>query len=564
MEHFDSPISSPPEIIIFDSVESHFSVEVFLKEFLLQSTFPLCAFWSNNVARQYTAPKTLLYTAQGPFLLVMIVIYAVYGERYTIQGAFWVPFSAFLLHKALIAVRYASLSETEYATYIEATDPKLIALYRAQTELISGWLMRFPGVLEFEVVASAIRVGLNLSDLFLIVEDPNDSQDDAEHFRRFNSLLQHGSSSSQPDKDVSPHLVPQSDGSYRVSSYALCVALVQYADALNPAQRWVLVLPRCISAVLALLPLLAPLNGYRRLQEPPVIVFLLCSMSVTYVMMQPLIMFLISVVYDVVRQRSLFHSLYKMLSYADHCVRTDVFCRKAFKKATESRRSSQSSSVVSDGVGTSPTSSSLVPAVRRSTKVLFSSQKIRGRAPAAAQRLPSDMASVLADASDQRSSKDEKQGEGREISVEMTHTSPSCPFITTDSTSAQTASSSAHIASSSALTTSTTMTSTTSTTTTTSTSASPMHTSVEQLPLVASIDSSVRQSFLKMNEDLRSTEPGRASVRVPMPKLSFRHSQNIITWAYVRSLFLHFGVRVRERLNVFVGKHHWNTGILCV
>lgn len=96
--------------------------------------------------------------------------------------------------------------------------------FQSQLQLISGWVRLGEGVPEHELLTAAARLGLNLRDYHFVIPSPDAGENESMQFARWKYLL---AIDSPIVNGEIRGLHRQPDGTYRVRTDRLCVALVK-------------------------------------------------------------------------------------------------------------------------------------------------------------------------------------------------------------------------------------------------------------------------------------------------------------------------------------------------
>ena len=180
---------------IFDSITCHFNIGVFFKQFLIHlSPIPLPFALLLGSARNqdflsFDIALIILNHISGLIFLVMwISSFVLANKGYDTNGAFYIPLFYYVLHRFQIAVKYASLSHTEYKKFMTTTYDKA-KQYRDQLMLQRGWFDRNPISLEFEMAGAAMRCGIDVVNLNFTISNPARHEDALSQYRNWKGLL---------------------------------------------------------------------------------------------------------------------------------------------------------------------------------------------------------------------------------------------------------------------------------------------------------------------------------------------------------------------------------------
>ena len=155
--------------LIYDSIKVDFSLKIFIWELLLHCTFPwLLPFCKNIHAHRFSSldPWTVWNQWILPILVQIMCISYLFSTN-SVNGGIFVPLFFFLIHRAMIAIKYSTLSDGEYHRIVTCTFEELIEEYQNQLQLVTGWLAVYPPFVEYEVDASCRRLDVgNIYTLF--------------------------------------------------------------------------------------------------------------------------------------------------------------------------------------------------------------------------------------------------------------------------------------------------------------------------------------------------------------------------------------------------------------
>lgn len=237
LERIVSNVENNHDLMIFDTIQVQFNPSVFFFQLFIHC-FIFFSFLSPNPSAQgfWGNNFWFLFYNWGLTLILYIMIASYFlapsATFVVLSGALWIPLIYFVQHKLVVALKYASLSTSEYLRFMNCVDPSITDIYRDQMQLIAAWLSRDEAVLEFEIGAAAIRVGSKLSDIFFSLPNPqksisNRSQHSYWHaFLRGREFVDFGIT----DTDG---LEKTTDGRYRVSVFSMITALVRRCDSRN-------------------------------------------------------------------------------------------------------------------------------------------------------------------------------------------------------------------------------------------------------------------------------------------------------------------------------------------
>ena len=174
-------------VLIFENISTTFSLYIFVKQFFIQLLFPFFICFTNisNTGFGLRKPFEILHYLLpiSLYLICFVCIYSLGLNIYS-SGSLWITVMFYTLQKFQIAIKYACLSENEYNKFMKASYETSL-IYNQQMMLISGWLHRSQSVIDFELSAAALRCGIELSSLYFIIPNPNESVDKMSQFRNW-------------------------------------------------------------------------------------------------------------------------------------------------------------------------------------------------------------------------------------------------------------------------------------------------------------------------------------------------------------------------------------------
>mmetsp|Transcript_22693 Transcript_22693/g.50904 ORF Transcript_22693/g.50904 Transcript_22693/m.50904 type:complete len:408 (+) Transcript_22693:193-1416(+) len=214
-------------VIFFDAIHPSFSPQVFLQQFMAHFCPPLVFCWGCPANQGYHYTSSLFYLIFNwghPLCIILMLVSFAFSGTAGLSGAFLMPLVFFSQHKAQVAVKYASLSPTEWARFMSA--PRhLSTIYMYQMQLFSSWFSMDEIVMQFEIGASSSRLGARVQKMHLIVADPQ-TPDTISQFRLWNALLR-GQRYVDAGAGTAMELVRRADGHYQLTVTDLCAALIR-------------------------------------------------------------------------------------------------------------------------------------------------------------------------------------------------------------------------------------------------------------------------------------------------------------------------------------------------
>lgn len=215
--------------VFFDSVNVQFHIRTFLYQFSAHLFLPLFPFMANLQGQVGPSMIDVLGAWIAPLnLYLMIISYCYIEDKSGVYGAYVIPLVYFLQHRCVISIKYASLSKSEYRRFMECTDEALCMNYLHQIQLFLGWFDLQSDVMSFELSAASARIGARINEIELKIEDPKSSDSAANQLRAWNAFLR-GHDVVDYASAPCQQLRPMKDGSYALTVYHLCQALLMHA-----------------------------------------------------------------------------------------------------------------------------------------------------------------------------------------------------------------------------------------------------------------------------------------------------------------------------------------------
>jgi hypothetical protein len=220
--------------MFFDSIGIQFHFSAFWWQLAAHLILPLFPFMA-NLRGQF---NTRLYTVTTPILSYFVPIayfFCAPGQN-GMHGAFLIPLVYYFQHRLVIAMKYGSLSRTEYKRFQDCQEQSMLDNYNSQMQLGTAWLAFHPSVLHFELAASSAKIGARINDIDIYIHNPAASKSALNSLRTWNAYLR-GQEVIDYDSVPCKQLRRMPDGSYRLSVYDLCEGLLMASAVDNNEQR---------------------------------------------------------------------------------------------------------------------------------------------------------------------------------------------------------------------------------------------------------------------------------------------------------------------------------------
>jgi hypothetical protein len=318
--------------IFFDALGVQFHFDVFMWQLAAHLFLPLYPFMVNYHGQiNLKSAFNNFGSWVSPIMAwLMIASYIAEKNRPEVNGAFLIPLVYFLQHRFVIAMKYASMSRTEYKRFIECTNPKLCEFYLFQVQLLQGWYMGNPRVYRFELASASARIGARINDVNFIIADPNTSPSAKNQLHCWNSFLRN-KASIDFSTPVCRRLRALPDRSYVLSVYDYCEALLKhsFSDESNVAiQTFMQRLMVFFSLVNAAIPFAVLCYNYKAPSNPStnawLFFFYLSStfLNLAYTWLFYTLLFI--AVTDALRQKCIVSNMHNMIRLTDIMLDAEV------------------------------------------------------------------------------------------------------------------------------------------------------------------------------------------------------------------------------------------------
>jgi hypothetical protein len=219
------------DVLLFDAIGIQFHLNIFFKQFFMHIFFPALLFFSENPTAQGVRRDfpSIWWTCISP-LLVYIMIGSYFSlsdsDQNVLGQALFIPLMLYAVHRIIIALKYASLSVTEYDRFMKCKDPATIKQFNSQIHLDTGWVGLDLNVLFFEIGAASARIGIKVNEVFLYICNTNASTVTREsNFRFWNAFLR-GHDTIDWDAKPAPEIQHLPTGRVGVSVFNIVMALI--------------------------------------------------------------------------------------------------------------------------------------------------------------------------------------------------------------------------------------------------------------------------------------------------------------------------------------------------
>lgn len=313
-------------LILFDTILFDFNPKRFFQQLAVHVLYFVTPFILENPAAQgflklNPAHPPLWFNHIFPIMIYIMVCsyFATDKENQeTLGGAVYLPLILFLQHRFTVAIKYATLSDTEYQRFIECDEEDILTLYQTQMQLITGWLNRDEAVLEFELGAAAARVGATISDINFTIPPPIAGSSESNQFQYWSTFMK-GDEFVDTDSAPAKELKPLPNGDYAISVFDLCLVLIRRADNVyehNDMLRVIILYTYTVINVLVPFMLIIA-NSDTIHVDGWLVVFLICSSIINYQFGLVVYNLLYVSVFDVMRQLRMIMDLNELIRTSD-------------------------------------------------------------------------------------------------------------------------------------------------------------------------------------------------------------------------------------------------------
>ena len=309
--------------IFFDTIGVQFNFGVFFTQLFGHLFFPRLL---NEHGQFDWSFGSILMTFITPLLAYTMILsyFMIPGsqENNVIQGAFILPLVYFLQHRVVIAIKYGSLSQTEYKKFMECCDKELCASYLHQIMLFTGWRTMNPLVVRFELAAASAKLGARIDEIDIIIENPNNSITAMNQLRAWNAFLR-GHDIIDYNSIPCLQLRKHQNGYYLLSVYDYCESLLIHSAKTTKEMSFFDFYTDIFGFLHVSIPytlfILNP-NSFNHINNQNiiwVIIFFISSTILNMIYTRVFFILLNIAVIDVIRQKSIFINLNNMIRLTD-------------------------------------------------------------------------------------------------------------------------------------------------------------------------------------------------------------------------------------------------------
>mmetsp|Transcript_28898 Transcript_28898/g.48534 ORF Transcript_28898/g.48534 Transcript_28898/m.48534 type:complete len:582 (+) Transcript_28898:81-1826(+) len=312
---------------ILDSISVQFHLRTFMVQFVCHMLFPLAYCFIDYRAQGFAIGFDFLFRGPTylniviPFLtwLMVVCYYLAPGEdRDVVVGGYLVPLMFYTQHRVIVALKYATLSETEYAKFQSNQDMDLASRYTAQMQLLAGYLGENPLILEFELGCAAARVGAKINEISVIIPSPDENDQAKREFAHWNAFLR-SDSKIQLTKPHVKQLIQNPDGSFSLTVFDLCKAILQQSGIASHVSKTIAMAVMIFAIVTTAIPWIKfSLVRHRQWGRSRFLYIHMVSASiVTFIYGMVVFMLLYVGLWDIVRQYQIIKDLHRLIRITD-------------------------------------------------------------------------------------------------------------------------------------------------------------------------------------------------------------------------------------------------------
>lgn len=265
---------------LFDSLGCQFHFSVFFYQFISHLLLPLMFFLPNLAAQGIRCTsKHILSTILNPIIFYAMIIAFLFctpNDKDLLGYSIIIPLLFFIVHRTTVALKYATLSPTEYSRFMSCKDVDLLDCYINQMQLLCGWACLDSMVLYFELSAASSRVGVKINQLFVRIS-PNSSDPAAvSQFRYWNAFVR-GHERIDIDAKPAREFVRLPNGDYGISVFDVCLAIIRRSNNIDATMYYVEVAVNILTLMLVLLMILPALIHANEVENSVAVALYFCA-----------------------------------------------------------------------------------------------------------------------------------------------------------------------------------------------------------------------------------------------------------------------------------------------
>ena len=271
---------------LFDSLGCQFHLSIFLYQLFIHVFFPFLFCGPNPKAQgvRCTIFNISFIILHPIFFYVMIVafIYCNQTDRELVGYSVVIPILFFFVHRTTVALKYATLSPTEYARFMSCHDQALIDCYKNQMELLAGWATMDNSVLYFELCAASSRVGVKINQLYLRINSNENDPSAMSQLRYWNAFVR---GYERIDIDVKParDFIKLPNGDYGISVFDMCLALIRRSNNSAILIEYTKIAVSITVFILIVIMVVPVIVNYKQIENPYAISIYLFTATIMFI-----------------------------------------------------------------------------------------------------------------------------------------------------------------------------------------------------------------------------------------------------------------------------------------
>lgn len=319
----DSP-DFTEEDFLYDSVNAQFHARVFFEQLLAHMFLPLAPFFANLHAQEFLS--TSIYSNFFNILLPLIVyvmcisnVVMSQNDMDSVRGVVVLPLVLFTCHRIMIAIKFASLSETEYRKFMLCTSKQRCAVYLQQMHLLGDWYHCQERLMAFELGSASVRVAAKINEMTFAL--PAADHHNLQHWTAFLA--------SQPGA-----LVRAADQSMHATVLDTCKAILKQSYVPVYMERYVSRFVMLFALFIAIVPFATTPSGH--MDNPAAVyTFLCCVLIVNLSFGNVNFLLLWLSIWDAARLVMMVRKVHAMVRLTDVMVEPEVSAMRSFNTFPE-------------------------------------------------------------------------------------------------------------------------------------------------------------------------------------------------------------------------------------
>jgi hypothetical protein len=246
------------------------------------------------------------------------------NDQYVVGYSVWIPVMLFVVHRTTVALKYATLSPTEYDRFNTCKDQKIVNSYMDQMQLFSGWRCLSDLVLYFELSAASSRIGVKINQIYLRFSARLDDPSAVSQFRYWNAFMR-GQDVIDVDSPPAREFIKLANGDYGVSVFDVCIAIIRRANKVDSHSSTVTTAVNVTTVLLVLIIVLPAVLQHQRIERPVLVSFyLLFAGRLVWIFGRIFFGFMYLAFLDVGRYCTMVKTLHCMIRLTDVMMHTSI------------------------------------------------------------------------------------------------------------------------------------------------------------------------------------------------------------------------------------------------